>query len=84
MTPPIARFATLDEAESALDWIGLDFGDADGSFEGELADDDRDKLQAAIDDAETPGSVRDLARMLLAGWDASASETYPFEVAWDG
>ena len=72
---PIARFPTLDDAESALDWIGIEFGEGDQAFEGELAGDDRDLLEAAIEDAETPGPVRDLARALLARWDADATDT---------
>ena len=44
---PIATFPTLDDAESALDWIGVDFGEGDGAFEGELAGDDRELLEAA-------------------------------------
>jgi len=78
----IATFPTLDDAESALDWIGVDFGERDGAFEGELAGDDRELLEAAIEDAETPGPVRDLARALLARWDADATETLQFEVGW--
>lgn len=81
---PIARFPTLDDAESALDWIGVEFGDGDHLFEGELAGDDRDLLQAAIDDPETPAPIRDLARALLARWDADGSESLQFAVAWDG
>lgn len=81
---PIATFPTLDEAEGALDWIGLSFGEGDGAFEGELAGDDRDLLTAAIDDPEAPGPVRDLARALLARWDADATDTLPFAVAWSG
>jgi hypothetical protein len=82
MTTPIATFETLDEAESALDWIGLDFGEAAGSFEGELAGDDRDLLAAAIDDPETPGPVLDLAQALVAAWDAGRAQTFEFVVAW--
>jgi hypothetical protein len=78
----IATLPTLDDAESALDWIGVDFGEGDGAFEGELADDDRDLLNAAIEDDETPTPVRDLARALLARWDADATETLAFEVGW--
>jgi hypothetical protein len=81
---PIARFPTLDDAESALDWIGVEFGEGDEGFEGELAGDDRDLLEAAIEDAETPEPVRDLARALLARWDADGVETLPFAIAWDG
>ena len=81
---PIARFPTLDDAESALDWIGIEFAEGDQVFEGELAGDDRDLLEAAIDDAETPGPVRDLARALLARWEADATDALAFAVAWDG
>jgi hypothetical protein len=81
---PIARFPTLDDAESALDWIGLEFADGDGTFEGELTGDDRELLDAAIEDPETPGPIRDLARALLARWDADATGTLEFAVAWDG
>ena len=81
---PIAHFPTLDDAESALDWICIEFGEGDQSFEGELAGDDRDLLEAAIEDAETPGPVRDLARALLARWDADATESLAFAVAWEG
>ena len=80
----IARFPTLDDAESALDWIGVDFAEGDRVFEGELAGDDRDLLEAAIEDPETPAPVSDLARALLARWDADAAATLPFAVAWDG
>ena len=80
----IATFPTLDDAESALDWIGVDFGEGDGAFAGELGGDDRDLLEAAIEDDETPGPVRDLARALLARWDADATETLAFEVGWGG
>ena len=81
---PIARFPTLDDAESALDWIGVEFGDGDHAFVGELAEDDRELLEAAVDDPETPGPIRDLARALLARWDADGGETLAFAVAWDG
>jgi hypothetical protein len=62
--PLVMTFASLDEAESALDWIGVAFVDADSAFEGTLLDDDRDLLAAAIADADTPEPVRDLARAL--------------------
>ena len=80
----IATFPTLDDAESALDWIGVDFGEGEGTFAGELAGDDRELLEAAIEDAETPAPVRDLARALLARWDADGTETLAFEVGWGG
>ena len=81
---PIATFPTLDEAESALDWIGLTFADGDGVFEGEAIGDDRDLLQATIDDDEAPEPVRALARALLAAWDADGGATIAFAVAWGG
>lgn len=80
---PIARFPTLDDAESALDWIGVEFGEGDVAFEGELVGEDRELLEAAIEDPETPGPVRDLARALLDRWDAQGKETLAFAVAWD-
>ena len=82
MTGPIATFATLDEAESALDWIGLDFAEAEGRFEGELAGDDRELLVAAVEDPETPDAVRNLARNLLAAWDSAGAPTLEFSVAF--
>ena len=45
--PLVMSFPGLDEAESALDWIGVDFADADGGFEGELTADDRELLDIA-------------------------------------
>ena len=81
---PITRFPTLDDAESALDWIGVEFGEGDGVFEGELAGDDRDLLEAAVEDPETPGPVGDLARALLTRWDADGTRTLAFTVAWGG
>jgi hypothetical protein len=80
---PIARFATLDDAESALDWIGVEFGEGDEAFEGELVGEDRDLLEAAIKDPETPGPVRELARALLARWEADGTETLAFAIGWD-
>ena len=43
-------FPSLDPAESALDWIGVEFADGDGCFEGTLAADDADLLDAALTD----------------------------------
>ena len=54
---PIARFPSLDDAESALDWIGIEFTEGDGAFEGVLSSDDRELLDAAIADRETPGPI---------------------------
>jgi hypothetical protein len=84
MTPtPIATFPSLDDAESALDWIGVDFVERQGLFEGELAGDDRDLLDAAIADPDTPDPVRGLAAALLARWNADGSPSLAFAVAWD-
>lgn len=66
----VATFANLDEAESALDWIGVGFSDAEGGFEGRVAEDERDPLEAAIADPDAPGPVRDLAAALLRLLDA--------------
>ena len=60
----VMSFSTLDDAESALDWIGMDFVERESAFEGVLADDDRDLLAAAVEDPDSPGPVRDLARAL--------------------
>ena len=80
---PIATFATLDDAESALDWIGLEFVEGDHAFEGELSGDDRDLLRVAIEDPETPTPIVSLARALLARWDAHGSPTLSFAVGWN-
>ena len=79
---PIATFATLDDAESALDWIGVDFVERDATFEGVLDGDDRALLEAAIDDPDTPGPIRDLATALRGAWTASGTPTMPFAVGW--
>jgi len=62
--PTVMTFASLDLAESALDWIGVEFADADGGFEGDLVADDLELLDAAMDDAETPAPVAELAAEL--------------------
>ncbi len=80
----VMSFATLDEAESALDWIGVDFVDAEGAFEGVLGDDDRDLLAAAMDDPDSPGPVRDLARALARVLDEAHGGAGPaWRVAYD-
>jgi hypothetical protein len=73
-TPPIVmRFRTLDEAEGALDWIGLEFAEGDGWFEGELDEDSVERLEAMVAEADSPLEVRGLAALLLAQWrDATA------------
>ncbi len=78
----VMTFPSLDEAESALDWIGVDFADADGGFEGELTADDRELLQAAVDDPETPGPVRALALALAGLANASADGAAAWRVAF--
>jgi hypothetical protein len=78
-----ATFPTLDDAESALDWIGIDFAEGDAAFEGELRGDDRELLGTAAADVEAPGPVRDLARAMLARWEADGGDSLPFEVAFD-
>jgi hypothetical protein len=74
-TTPDMTFTDLDSAESALDWIGLDFvegeGEEDGAggwFTGELDDDAVERLDAALQDAETPLVVRALAQTLRQRW----------------
>ena len=54
-------FPSLDQAESALDWIGVEFADGDGCFEGTLAPDELDLLDAALADHDSPEPVRALA-----------------------
>jgi hypothetical protein len=78
MTPEAAApatvmtFPTLDQAESALDWIGLEFAegaDADGGwFAGELDDDAAGRLDAITRDGETPPEVQALAEILRQLW----------------
>lgn len=80
----IATFPSLDDAESALDWIGIDFVEREGRFDGELDPDDRDLLQTALDAEDTPAPVRELARALLARWDADATPSLAFTVTWHG
>ena len=78
----IATFPTLDEAESALDWIGIPFTEGEHHFAGDLEGDDRDLLETAAGDVDAPGPVRDLARALLARWDADGGASLAFEVDW--
>jgi hypothetical protein len=74
---PVMTFPTLDEAESALDWIGLELGEGsagdEGWFEGELDPDAVELLDAACADAETPPAVRELAEALLERWRDEAA-----------
>lgn len=66
--PTVMTFRSLDEAEGALDWIGLAFAEGDGWFEGELDEDGAERLGAAVSDPETPLEVRALAAALLEQW----------------
>ena len=43
-------FPSLDQAESALDWIGVEFADGDGCFEGKLAPVDAELIDAVLAD----------------------------------
>jgi hypothetical protein len=57
-------FPSLDQAESALDWIGVEFTDGDGCFEGKLAPADAELIDAVLADPDTPEPVRALATAL--------------------
>jgi hypothetical protein len=78
-TAPDMTFPDLDSAESALDWIGIDFVEGEGEdgaggwFTGELDEDAVDLLDAALEDAETPLAVRALAKTLRLRWDDGAA-----------
>ncbi len=79
-TPPIApdmTFPDLDSAESALDWIGIDFvegeGDAEGWFTGELDAEAAELVDAALADGEIPLAVRALAEILRERWNDEAA-----------
>lgn len=78
-TAPDMTFPDIDTAESALDWIGIDFvegegvGDAGGWFAGELDADAVELLDAALADAETPLAVRALAQVLRERWNDEAA-----------
>ena len=63
--PPIlATFPDLDAAESALDWIGVDFADGDAAFDGEPEADDVELLDEVLADPNAPEEVRALAAAL--------------------
>jgi hypothetical protein len=70
-------FPSLDQAESALDWIGVEFADGDGCFEGTLTADELDLLDAALADLDSPEPVRTLAvalrDLLTAAGDLDAT-----------
>lgn len=75
----VMTFPTLDEAESALDWIGVAFVEADGAFEGTLTADDRESLDEAVADPDTPAPVRELAVSLTRRLDAAGGDD---EASW--
>jgi hypothetical protein len=63
--PPIlATFTDIDAAESALDWIGVDFDEDEDGFAGELVADDEELLDEVLADGDAPGPVRALATAL--------------------
>ena len=68
-------FPSLDQAESALDWIGLEFADGDGCFEGWLAGADATLLDEVLADRETPQPVRELAAAVAAALADLLAET---------
>jgi len=82
-TTPEMTFLNIDSAESALDWIGIDFvegegegegeGDAGGWFTGELDADAAALLDATLADDETPLAVRALAQVLRERWNDKAA-----------
>ena len=86
-TMTVMTFPDLDSAESALDWIGIDFveGEAEGGgegvtggwFTGELDEDAAELITAAIEDGETPLPVLALAQILRERWgDESAPRAW--------
>ena len=79
--PVTARFPTLDDAESALDWIGLEFGEGDGAFDGELDAEDRERLEEVLADPDTPPPVRALAESLTRALEDAGAAA--FRVTWD-
>jgi hypothetical protein len=85
LLPTLMTFPNLDQAESALDWIGVEFADGDGCFEGTLGTGDAELLDAALADPETPEPVRALAaalrKLLTAAGDADADED-ALDVGW--
>ena len=81
-TPEIAHertFPDIDTAESALDWIGIDFVEGEGEdgaggwFTGELDAEAVELVDAALADAETPLAVRALAQLLRQRWNDEAA-----------
>ena len=82
--PLLMSFPSLDEAESALDWIGVDFTEGEGAFSGELVPDDRELLDEVLADADAPAPVRDLATALGRALDAAGPDgVAPWRVAFE-
>ena len=82
--PLLMSFPTLDEAESALDWIGVEFTEAEGAFTGEIGPDDRELLDGVLADADSPAPVRDLAAALARALDAAGPVgAAPWRVAFE-
>jgi hypothetical protein len=73
----VMTFADLDEAESALDWLGLHFSEGDAWFEGELDEDEAELLDEASVADDTPPAVLALSAILRARWsDPTASKAW--------
>jgi hypothetical protein len=66
--PTLMSFRDLDEAESALDWLGIDFIEGDRWFEGDLDEDAAELLEEACQADDTPQPVRALATLMLEQW----------------
>jgi len=73
----VMSFATLDEAESALDWIGVDFTETHGAFVGGLGPDDRERIEEVLADSDSPAPVRELAAALACMLDAAGADDSP-------
>ena len=73
----VMTFPDIDQAESALDWIGLFVAEDEGCFEGELDEDAAALLDEAFASDDTPQAVRALAAVLRERWrDDAAPNTY--------
>jgi hypothetical protein len=73
----VMTFTNLDEAESALDWLGLAFSEGDTWFEGELDEDEVELLDEASAADDTPPAVVALAAVLRERWaDPAASKAW--------
>lgn len=82
LPPLVTTLPSLDEAESALDWIGVPFVEGDHTFEGELEAEDAELLDTTIADADSPDAVRALARSLRALL-GDADGPVPWRVGFD-